>query len=136
MHKGWRCRENAMTAHHFVVSGPEDIIQQIEATSFGEGVKLGASRSADGLTDAVDAPLGPDEIRQILELITVTLTTSTAAVAFFERVRGLFPKKAIDAPKELSPSITLKDARTGQRVIDFDEASDITKAVEQLMNRD
>lgn len=94
-----------MVKSHVTLTGPEDVIRQLALEEMPEGVKLGRSQPADGFADAANAPLGPDEIRQLLELVSVVISTGTAAVALFEKLRALLKP---------GQQVTVKDARNGQ----------------------
>ena len=87
-----------MTKQYITLVGSEEIIQQLEAAPALEGVEFGKSRPADSLTDAVDSPLGPEEIKAIFSVITVVITTASAGLTLFERLKILFNSSDNKAP--------------------------------------
>src|SRR5262249_14876213 len=117
-----------MTKQYLTLVGSEEIIQQLEAAAALEGVELGKSRSADPLTDAVDSTLGPEEIKAILSVITVAVGTSSAALAFFERLQKLLQSSD---DKVLAP-VDVKEGRTGRRIAKVDRDTDPKELVEKL----
>jgi hypothetical protein len=104
-----------VTAKHIMLFGSEEVIRQLSEIDFGEGIKVGRSQPADGFANAADGPLGPEEIRQIVELVSVIITTSSAALVFFEKLRNLI--------KPGQP-VTVKDAKTGEKLVTMDETTD------------
>lgn len=94
-----------MVNSYITLVGPEEVIRQLAREELPDGVKLGRRQPADGFADAANAPLGPDEIRQLLELVSVAISTGTAAVVLFEKLRALLKP---------GQQVTVKDARNGQ----------------------
>jgi|SRR5882672_3873782 len=113
-----------MAIQHFTLQGSEALIRQIAEIEHGEGVKVGRPYPADGFVDAADAPMGPDEIRQIIEIISISITTATAALEFVKKLKALVVKNK-------SP-ITVKHARTGRKLATIDESADVTEIASKL----
>ncbi len=78
-----------------------------------EGVGRLRTDRPDALSDAVDSPLGPEEIKQILQLLTVAFSTGSAAVEFYKHLRDLLG----------SEKVLLKEGRTGRDIAHVDQHS-------------
>jgi hypothetical protein len=116
-----------MSVQHVTVQGTESLIREIAAFDFGQDIKVGRPSPADGFVDSADAPLGPEEIRQIIEIVNITITTGTAAVVLLEKLKTLVARaKSV---------IELKDARTGEKLATLDESSDLAAIASKLKDR-
>jgi hypothetical protein len=69
--------------------GPKEVIDKIAELPEIAGIELDETQSDHSLSDAVDSSIGPQEFEQILQLITVGITTATAGVTLFEKIRSL-----------------------------------------------
>jgi hypothetical protein len=88
-----------------IVASPE-VIQELQQVAASGDVEFSEPVSVESPADALDAPIGGEEFRQILEMITVVFKTVAAAVSF-----ALVLKKVLKKyPKEKA---TLKDHATG-----------------------
>lgn len=63
------------------IVGPESAMKEIEKISMA-GVEIDPPQPLDAMVDAVDAPLGPDEIQLFLMHATVVLKFGAAAAQF------------------------------------------------------
>ena len=99
------------------VVGPEDVIQSLSAIKGGEGFRVGAAQPVDGLADAVDSVLGPDEIKQLLEFATVVLEFGAAATTFISTLKELLAS----SPATEKQQIRVLDARTNVEIVLVDE---------------
>jgi hypothetical protein len=105
--------------------GAEDLINEIERLQI-EGTEIGRSRSADALVDATDAPLGPEEIKQLLQIITVAFSTGTAALTFFAKLRSMLQNKAATA------TVQVNDGLSGRAISVIDGATDVQELVQKI----
>ena len=112
-----------MASTYLTLSGSDEVIRQVGQTQFGDGIKVGRVQPADGFADAADGPLGPDEIRQIIEIVGITITNITAVVVLFEKLRALV--------KPGQP-VTVSDAKTGRKLVTIDETTDVATQVQRL----
>lgn len=71
----------------FGVVGTEEIIDRIQQSSVVDGVELGSRQPTDSYADAVDAVLGPEEIKTALEILTMAFSTGAVAIDFFRQLR-------------------------------------------------
>ncbi len=117
-------------ARHFVtLLADEDLMAQIVQIEKMDGVEIGTNRPSEGLTDAVDSPLGPEEIKAMLQLVTVAFTTASAAVVFLEKV-----KKLIGGPKPKdSRKIRVKHGKSGANLGTIDSNTDVKALAKKLI---
>lgn len=80
----------------------DDLCEALDA----DGIDVSEPEPTDSPADALDSALNAEEVRQVLEAVTVILKTGTAAVAFREALRTA-------VRRHKSPA-TLQDARTGE----------------------
>jgi CBS domain-containing protein len=114
-----------------VAIGPDDLIQALAAQPAEPGLTIGEPRSAEGFADAADAPLGPDELRQIFELVSVAASAGTAVVTLLQKIKDLLTRRK--APEGgPPPAVTLQDARTGKPLLTVDAATDVAEAARLL----
>lgn len=109
-----------MTKQYVTISAPEDIIKRIAAAEALDGVDVGSPRAADALTDAVDSPLGPEEIKVILQVVSVGFSTASAALVFFERLKKFL---ADSNPKQPAP-VEVKEGKTRRPIAKIDRNTD------------
>jgi hypothetical protein len=118
------------------IIGPESAMKDIENISIAE-VEIDPPQPLDAMVDAVDAPLGPDEIQLFLMHATVILKFGAAAVQF-----GLVTTKLIGELKKLlakaepheKPQIVIVDARTNARLMEITQDTDAEHAGEAIKN--
>ena len=100
--------------------GPREVIEEIAALDI-KGVEKDEPQIDRSLSDAADAPIGPQEVQQVLELITVAITTTTAGIELFEKVKGLIktkdtlPVEAVDV--KTNETLAKIDAQSDPKVI-------------------
>jgi hypothetical protein len=105
--------------------GPRAIIQDLENEDF-PGIEKDERQSGHSLADAVDSPIGAQELEQILQLLTVGISTATAAVALLERIKKLLSSQ--DKPSK----VDLVDPTTNKVRASIAPDSDISQIVDDL----
>jgi len=118
------------------IVGPESAMKEIEKISMA-GVEIDPPQPLDAMVDAVDAPLGPDEIQLFLMHATVVLQFGAAAAQF-----GLVAAKLAGELKHLltrtepheKPRIVVVDARTNAQVLEITHETDVNKAGKAIEN--
>ncbi|MBY3132286.1 hypothetical protein [Rhizobium laguerreae] len=113
---------------YLTVIGPEAVIQSLGSLEGIEGVTLGEAQPLDGLADAADAPLGPDELKLLLEFITVGLGLGAATLKFIEAMLSLLKK----SEKTPAHEIIILDGHTNQEILRIDENTNAVNAAQQL----
>jgi hypothetical protein len=83
-----------------------EVLNDLRSALETDGIPTSEPEPTDSPADALDSALNAEEVRQIMETVTVILKTGTAAVVFREALR-----KAVH--RYGSPA-TLQDARTGE----------------------
>jgi hypothetical protein len=90
--------------------GPKEIIDEIAELPEITGIELDEPQSDQSLSDAVDSPIGPQEIEQILQLVTVAITTTTAGVVLFGKIQKLLRKS------EKASKVALVDPKNNKTI--------------------
>jgi hypothetical protein len=83
-----------------------------------EGVEMGEPEPADALSDAADAAIGPQEIQDILQFLTIVFAAGGSALLFFQRLVDLL--KTLEG----SPEVKVVDLTTGKPVATVTPDSD------------
>lgn len=120
---------------YLTIVGPESVIQSLAALKGIKGVTLGSAEPLDSLADAVDAPLGPDEVKLLLEFLTVSLGLGAATLQFIEAMVSLM--KTVEPPPPAPtplppPQIIILDGRSNREIVRIDGNTDAAKTVQQL----
>jgi hypothetical protein len=132
--------ESTQSEIYLTVIGPEAVIRSLAARKDIPGVEVGMAQPIDGLADAVDSVLGPDEVRQLLELLTASLGVGAATLQFIEAMVSLM-KTLDEAPAPVPPptplppppQIIILDARSNV-IVRIDGNTDAAKALKQIEN--
>jgi hypothetical protein len=74
-----------LTVNVVSLKGPREVIEAITDLKI-TGVEMEEPEPADALSDAVRAPIGPQEIQDILQYLTVAFTTGTCRAHLFQRI--------------------------------------------------
>jgi hypothetical protein len=69
--------------------GSREIIDKLSTEDKPDDVEMDEPQLEGGLADAVDSPIGPQEIEAIMQLLTVAIGTVTSAVVLFEKIKRL-----------------------------------------------
>jgi hypothetical protein len=81
------------------ILGRAEAVEAISKQISMQDVTMDPPEPADSLTDALDAPLGPQEIQQVLQFLTVMFGTASSMLLFFDRLISLL--KTIEGDQEL-----------------------------------
>jgi hypothetical protein len=79
--------------------GDRELVEAI-AASRGPALEVGEPMELDSEVDALDSPIGADEVRQALELVTVFAGSASALITLAHQVLGLV--KRFQKPVEVS----------------------------------
>jgi hypothetical protein len=82
-----------------IVASPE-VMLKIVALAKELGVEVSAPMAVDSSSDALDAPLGVDELRQVLEVVTLIATTGTAIVGLLAAIKNLLGRSEAENKRE------------------------------------
>jgi hypothetical protein len=107
------------------VMGPKSVIQALAQQAPVEGVEIGPPQPADAMTDMVDTPLGPEEIKMLMEFSTVSLALGAAMLEFVKKLRDMLKKSENDkAP------IVIFAGRTNAQIVSITRDSDPEQVTE------
>jgi hypothetical protein len=76
------------------------------------------------MSDAVDAALGPEEIKMLMEFATVGLAFGAATIEFIGALKNVLTK----SDEEEKPRIIILDGRTNAKLIAIDADTDPSEA--------
>lgn len=116
------------------VIGPESVMASIGTISI-DGIRIDPPQPLDAMVDAVDAPLGPDEIHQLLMHATAVLSFGTVAVKFgvaATQLVGELKKLLVQAEPHEKPEIIIVDARTNEKIVAIAQDTNPEKAGETI----
>ena len=100
-----------MTRKSVTFVGPAHVIRKITALEMEEG-KSGIVRPYSSLADAADAPLGPGEIKAILECVAAVFDSATAFVTFTVAIRDILRES--DVPPDTA--VQVLDGESGEEL--------------------
>ncbi len=116
-----------MTNSYLRLEGPEDIIEQLGAVQITD-VEVGVARQADPHVDAVDATLGPEEIKEILQVVTLAFKTGAAALVFFKALLEILKKSPAPAPVK----VEIREGRTNRKIATIDTSTSLEELIKKL----
>ncbi|HEX8645188.1 MAG TPA: hypothetical protein VF702_14860 [Allosphingosinicella sp.] len=87
------------------------------------GIEASAPMAVDSSSDALDAPLGVDELRQVLEVVTLIASTGTTVVGFLAAVKALMQRSEEDNGRE--PQARVVETMTRREIGSVTASSDI-----------
>ncbi|HEV2803596.1 MAG TPA: hypothetical protein VGW57_01575 [Chthoniobacterales bacterium] len=90
------------------VEGGSGLMKELCALAEQHGIETSKPVSKTSPADALDSPIGGEEIRQALELATLVFKSGAAAVAFFTALKPFLQKH----PTE---SLVVKDPLSGSK---------------------
>jgi hypothetical protein len=89
------------------------------------------------MVDAVDAPLGPEEIQQLLMHATLVLNFGAAAAKFGVATTQLITelkKLLLKSDHNENPQIVVADAKTDAKIVAITQTTNPEKASEAIKN--
>jgi hypothetical protein len=116
-----------MTAHHLVALGPEEVIRALPDLADLADVRFGPPRAVDSYADAVEAPLGPEEVKQIVEAVNLAVQSVAHLTLVILAIRKLLSHR----PGQ--EKVVVKDARTGREVLVIDSDTDSEEAARKIL---
>jgi hypothetical protein len=96
--------------NHSLISleGDHQAIAELHTLLTDKDISKSEPVQKDSLADPLDAPVGADDIQNIIGLITLVLKSSTAVIGFIAAIRKLFENK----PKE---QLVVRDPKSGEK---------------------
>lgn len=84
-----------------------DVVGQLSDALNSSEFQVAAPVTAASPADALNAPIGPTEVQQVFQIITVVFTTASAGLTFAAKLRGILQRHP-------SEPVTLRDPTTGE----------------------
>jgi hypothetical protein len=94
--------------------GEPAIIAKIVELAASSGFTCSKPMPVDSISDALDAPFGLDELKQVCETVTLIAGAGVSVVGFFAAVKNLLARSESDSGAE--PTVEVKHTK-GQRKI-------------------
>lgn len=89
-----------MTEKIFDLQATPKLMPRILSLAEEHGLTASLPMAKDSSSDALDAPLGVDEVRQVMEVITLIASTGTTVVGFLAALKLLIGQSEEDDGKE------------------------------------
>jgi|HubBroStandDraft_6_1064221.scaffolds.fasta_scaffold186844_1 hypothetical protein len=108
--------------------GPEPIIDELYSHNDISDVDMDEPQTERGLADAVDAPIGPQEIEEFLQLLTVAIGTATSAVILIQKIKNLLKKSGAK-----NKVVQIRNPKTNRLIGEVGADTDVDKLADSLM---
>jgi hypothetical protein len=103
-----------MTEKIFDIIATPKLMPEIVALAIDHGIEVSAPMAVDSSSDALDAPLGVDALRQVLEVVTLIASTGTTVVGFLAALKMLMKKSEEEDGRE--PKASIVETVTQRRI--------------------
>jgi hypothetical protein len=113
-----------MTVAAIDIIGDPAVIAKIAELARSEGLAVSEPMLTDSVSDALDAPFGVEEVRQVCEVITVMATTSTTVVGFLAAVKSLLKRSETSTGQP--PTVEVKRTSGQETLARVDGDSDLS----------
>jgi hypothetical protein len=104
--------------------GVESLMGAIAKEIHLEEATISEPQPLDAMADMVDSPLGPEEIKMLLEFVTVALTLGTATMNLIVSLKKLIAKSEVSD----SGRIVIVSAKTNEEIISITKHTDPEQA--------
>jgi hypothetical protein len=105
------------------IVGDPAIIARVVELAEAEGHRASQPMSTQSVSDALDAPIGVEEVRQVCEVVTVMMGTGTSVVGFLAAVKMLLGKSETKSGEK--PKVTVKRTKDQSLIGEIDSGTDI-----------
>lgn len=112
-----------MSEKIFDVEAEPTIMAEVIVLAKEHGIEASTPMAKDSTSDALDAPLGVDEVRQVMELVTMIATTGGSVVGFLAAVKALLGKS--ESTEKPEPEIIVIDTRTRKVIKNINAETDL-----------
>ena len=109
----------------FDIQATPKMMAEIEQLARQHGLTPSRPIALDSSSDALDAPLGVDEARQVLEVITLIASTGTTVVGFLAALKALLGKS--EEEDGSIPTATVVDTETQKRLGAVTSETDVSR---------
>ena len=101
------------------------VIAKIVHLATSSGFTASKPMPIDSISDALDAPFGVDEVRQVCEAVTLMAGAGVSIVGFLASVRSLLPKIETDSGAE--PVVVVKRTKGQRKIGRITKDTDLSK---------
>ncbi|MEO0666728.1 MAG: hypothetical protein AAFZ99_02320 [Pseudomonadota bacterium] len=112
-----------MSKKIFDIQATPNLMPEIIELAKQHNLTAAEPMALDSSSDALDAPLGVDEVRQVLEVVTLMATTGTTVVGFLAAVKALMAKSEEEDGSE--PKAKVVDTATQRHLGDISAETDV-----------
>ena len=96
-----------MTEKLISFEGSPEIINELSEAAMAAGLEHTQPITTESLADPLDSPIGGEELKHIVEVLTVAFKMGTAGVGFFAALKNILKKKE-------GETVVVKDPATGK----------------------
>jgi hypothetical protein len=114
-----------MTMHAFTITGAPEVVKEIREKLLAGGCQVSQPVPSKSIADALDAPIGADELRMVMEIITVA---STATVGIVTAIVNAVQKYE-------QATVKVGDAKTGAQLAEANRDTNEESLRRSLENR-
>ena len=82
-----------MSKIQLAIEGSKEIIEEVHKLNAIEGVQVSKPVASDRAADPLDSPIGADEIKQLVEIVTAVAESGTAITLFLGALRNILKKR-------------------------------------------
>jgi hypothetical protein len=91
------------------IEASHEFMEKLTAAAADAGLEHSKPVGTESLADPLDAPIGGEELKNIVEIVTVLFKAGAAAVTFFGAIKSVLKS----APEQ---SVVVKDPATGKKI--------------------
>ncbi|WHU01733.1 MULTISPECIES: hypothetical protein [unclassified Sphingomonas] len=114
-----------MNSQTIDVIGDPALIAAIAALARQEGHAASEPMLTESISDALDAPFGVDEIRQVCEVVTIMMGAGTSVVGFLAAVKALLKRSEPKGGGETA--VIVNDTQSQARITRLTPDTDISQ---------
>lgn len=114
-----------MSKEELDLIGDPVIIAKIATLAQSQGHLTSKPMPTESISDAFDAPLGMEEVKQVCEVITVVLSTGMSAVTFFSTVKALLHKSETQSGAE--PVVEVRKTKGQKKIGKISKKTEISE---------
>jgi hypothetical protein len=78
--------------------GPREVIEKLSQEQGLPDLDMDEPQPESSLADAVDSPIGPEEVKSFFELLTVAIGSATAGVVLLQKIKSLLKTSEKEHP--------------------------------------
>ena len=106
--------------------GPRDVLEKLSSANDAPDIEFDEVQPEGSMADAVDSPIGPEEVQQFFALLTVGIGTASAAVSLLQKIKALLKNSGRGG------QVKVKNPKTNKLLAEVDENTDVPGIVPRV----